>query len=600
MKKLSLGLRLFLNVLVFSVPVVVLTYLMYRSETSAIDFAFKEVHGNQLQKNFQEFLFATSKEITSKKNMPPSVEDSPTELFSRLRDDVEKETDLLKYSDSELQARQKEVATLSSIQKLVENKDWTSLWKAARTGVAHIGDTSNLILDPDLDTYYLMDVTLLALPQLQDRLLAIYEWQQKVEKSLQGANSNGGSIDQELLIEARVLAAQLQSSDFDRIKADLQTVLNEDANFYGAQVGLAEKVPELLESFEKEVIGLVASLQNLKNRDGLSDVDLKRSIVMESSASFWNQLSVFLDSMLNQRVDVLVAARTQSLLWASLALLVAIVFSVIVGVSLSSTIKNVLRSILSLKESSSTSSELGVVLAETSRDVANSVSSQGAAIEQTSASVTEMAAMIRLNADHTFKANEVAEVANRKAVDGEKQISSMRHSMVEIRASSSKIVETLTIIDDIAFQTNLLALNASIEAARAGEHGKGFAVVAEAVRSLATRSSESAQFIKNLVGENVGVIERGAIEAIESEKSLSQIVDAIKELSGFNGDIARSSQDQAMAIEQINKAMLMLEQGTVSNSQSIEAVADTAMNLREQAQKLDAIIGVLEREMLGQ
>ena len=33
---------------------------------------------------------------------------------------------------------------------------------------AHVGNTSNLILDPDLDTYYLMSVSLLTLPKVQD------------------------------------------------------------------------------------------------------------------------------------------------------------------------------------------------------------------------------------------------------------------------------------------------------------------------------------------------------------------------------------------------------------------------------------------------
>lgn len=80
------------------------------------------------------------------------------------------------------------------------------------------------------------------------------------------------------------------------------------------------------------------------------------------------------------------------------------------------------------------------------------------------------------------------------------RVSTSIHALNE---STGNIEQVIGVIAEIAEQTNLLALNASIEAARAGEHGRGFAVVADEVRTLARRTSDSTNDIRQWVQDLV-------------------------------------------------------------------------------------------------
>jgi hypothetical protein len=103
------------------------------------------------------------------------------------------------------------------------------LMSDVRTMISHAGDTSNRILDPDLDSYYTMDVTLLALPQTQNRLAVILS---------DGDRALRGSLSSKDRVQMAVYAAQLKEADLDRVTGSLGTALNEDANFYGSSESL--------------------------------------------------------------------------------------------------------------------------------------------------------------------------------------------------------------------------------------------------------------------------------------------------------------------------------------------------------------------------
>ncbi|MCX7175232.1 MAG: methyl-accepting chemotaxis protein, partial [Proteobacteria bacterium] len=221
------------------------------------------------------------------------------------------------------------------------------------------------------------------------------------------------------------------------------------------------------------------------------------------------------------------------------------------------------------------SSATGQVSA-TAQSLSQASSEQASSVEETSASVEQMSASIKQNTEN-------AKVADSMSADGTKKAADGGQAVTETVAAMKQIAKKIGIIDDIAYQTNLLALNAAIEAARAGEHGKGFAVVAAEVRKLAERSQVAAQEIGQLAGNSVGLAEKAG-------KLLDEIVPATRKTADLVQEITAASQEQTIGVEQVNVAMVQLNQITQQNASASEELAATAEEMSGQAGNLQQLM----------
>jgi methyl-accepting chemotaxis protein len=225
-------------------------------------------------------------------------------------------------------------------------------------------------------------------------------------------------------------------------------------------------------------------------------------------------------------------------------------------------------------------------------DLSSRTEQQAASLEETASSMEELTSTVKQNADNARSANALVVTASGHAEDGGQAVNKVVETMGLIKESSRKISEIIGVIDGIAFQTNILALNAAVEAARAGEQGRGFAVVATEVRSLAQRSANAAKEIKLLINDSVDKVDMGGRLVNDAGATIQKVMVSVRQVSDIMSEIAAASEEQSSGIEQINQAVVQMDEVTQQNAALVEESAAAASSLQEQAAALATTVSV--------
>jgi len=458
-----------------------------------------------------------------------------------------------------------------------------------RMAITHSGDTSNLILDPDLDSYYLMDIALCALPQTQDRLgniaLQANDW--LVEGTIPAHTS-----------ELSAMVALLSEADMARVEGDVQTVLNEDSNFYGLSASLQETLPPAAKAYRSANHDLLAMLEQLCA--GKADIAPEEFYsaawrARGEAMRLWDVSANELDGLLSTRIDAYRSKRSFSLMCIALALLL----SALVTWWFIRRLQRTLRQITSgLETNAGQLVNIAAQITASSQSLADSASEQASSIEETSSSLEELASMSRGNVDSAEYVTGIVRKTRQTAEKGEGDIDGLAQAMTKLQSSSADIAKIVKTIDEIAFQTNILALNAAVEAARAGDAGLGFAVVADEVRSLAQRSAQAAKETSAQIEAAITHASEGAKISVHVGNSLREIVEGVRQIDDSAAHVATASKEQSQGVGQINTAVGQMDSVTQSNAAVAQQSAAAAHDLNQQVlmmeESVSSMIGLIE------
>jgi methyl-accepting chemotaxis protein len=250
-------------------------------------------------------------------------------------------------------------------------------------------------------------------------------------------------------------------------------------------------------------------------------------------------------------------------------------------------------------------------LAATTSETATAVAETTTTVEEVKQAAQVSSQKARLLSDNAQKSAQTAQ-AGRQAVDDtikgmqriQEQMDSIAETVVQLSEQSQSIGEIVASVTDLAEQTNLLAVNAAIEAARAGEQGRAFAVVAQEVKSLADQSKQATTQVRGILNDiqkaissavmateqGSKTVEAGMDQSEEASAAIRALTEAIETSAQAGIQIAASSQQQSVGMDQVASAMDNIKQASSQNVSGTKQTEVAARNLNEMGQKLKMLV----------
>jgi methyl-accepting chemotaxis protein len=477
--------------------------------------------------------------------------------------------------------------------------------------VTQVADGSNLTLDPEVDSYYLMDAAIFRLPVMQESVAQV----RGLGAGMLTAGQAKPAQIRRLIEQNAVLANNQTAVEVGLAKAAAHNPSVQDAVKPAAATAV--------------VRGFLSQVDNtVLNADGLQGTPAAHVAAGNQAVS----AMVALGSSATSELDELLHARTARLQFSRnlaggvllLGLLTAAYLFAVFHQVLSGGMRELAHHINAMRDGDLSTrphawgrdeaaqllnavaqmqasfqrivaqvriTSDGIVTASTqitvgAEDLAARTETSAMNLEKTAAAMEQIASTVKNNQNAVEQAAALAGGNAEVAERGGQIVGQVAQTMQGINQSSHKISEIIGTIDSIAFQTNILALNAAVEAARAGEQGRGFAVVATEVRALAQRSAAAAREIKTLITQSVDQVAAGTRVVTQAGATMQDIVGTSQKVRSLLAEIAVGAREQSVGVAQSATAVQEMDSATQQNATLVEETAAAAAALQAQAQGL--------------
>lgn len=602
MSALNISQRLAFVIVAFLIPLAVLLYFFVDSISAQINFTKSEQKGNTYQRPLVDLLENTTKAqflaTQGNKSGLESTLKTVGENFAALETVQNSIGDDLQFTSEGLASRGRQhlaldvvLAKWSDLQKNPTDQAlYTSLIGDIRGMIAHAGDTSNLVLDPDLDSYYTMDVTLLALPQTQDRLNVI-------ANTVYALLQRGTPLNEAEKLSIGIFASMLQEADLNRVKASLDTAFKEDANFYGVSENFKPSVTPALEEYARVNETLIASLNSLATGGSLSLDTFTQQINDASATSFvlWEKAVSALNVMLDVRLHDHIGYKINTLISTGIALLVS--FGLFLTI-----VRGIVRPLHALKE-------VMTGLAEGNLDL-------NVPCLQKKDEIGNMAGAVQFFKENGLKAREIA--AAKALEDSEKLARAERieklilnfenvtsEAVSSIAAAATELSQTSEVMAHAVSDTTQKSATVSTASAQTLANVQTVASATEemsaSLREIAKQVSESHNSVHDVVAQTAHA-NTAAAELTEASNHIGSIASLIEGIASEINLLALNATIEASRAGDAGRGFAVVASEVKSlarqTSKATEDIAKQITNMQKVAKQVTVVLEAI-REAIG-
>ncbi len=256
-----------------------------------------------------------------------------------------------------------------------------------------------------------------------------------------------------------------------------------------------------------------------------------------------------------------------------------------------------------------------VKITEDMRHLEKLANQEGNLILQSFAAIEQMLASIGSVTTVVVQSSEHYQALNASSSLGEEILGEVIEKIQRVSGQSASLLETNTVIANIASQTNLLSMNAAIEAAHAGDAGRGFAVVADEIRKLSEIAGEQSKAIEKILDDIVSTIREIADSSHRAGDNFGQIQGLIQTITQLEQGVKLAMEEQSSGSNEILASLSTMKSasadmtteaaGVVSLANAIGSELDTLNgnnvaiqeSIAAVSSSSDAIRGAVEQAM---